>query len=57
MKVLVTKVFPNDIIGVEDSCTSGIIKKKKMATARNHYDPELYLKFGLLEANAFEGGA
>ena len=57
MKVLVTKVFPNDIIGVEDSGTSGIIKQKKIATASNDYEPELYLKFGLLEANAFEGGA
>ena len=57
MKVLVTKVFPNDIIGVEDSGTSGITKQKKMATASNDFEPELYLKFGLLEANAFEGGA
>ena len=57
MKVLVTKVFPNDIIGVENSGTSGIIKQNKMATASNDYEPELYLKFGLLEANAFEGGA
>ena len=57
MKVLVTKVFLNDIIGVEYSGTSGIIKQKKMATASNDYEPELYLKFGLLEANAFEGGA
>ena len=32
-------------------------KQKKMATASNDYEPELYLKFGLLEANAFEGGA
>ncbi|MEE0325622.1 MAG: hypothetical protein UDP13_02355 [Butyricicoccus sp.] len=57
MKVLVIKVFLNDIIGVEDSGTSGIIKQKKIATASNNYEPELYLKFGLLKANVFEGGA
>lgn len=42
MKVLVTKVFPNDIIGVEDSGTSGIIKQKKMAIASNNNEPEMY---------------
>ena len=41
MKVLVAKVFLNDIIGVEDWGTSGIIKQKKMAIAINNNEPEL----------------
>lgn len=42
-----TNVFLNDIIGVEDLGTSGIIKQKKMAIAINNNEPELnsdYLK-------------
>ena len=35
-----TNVFLNDIIGVEDLGTSGIIKQKKMAIAINN-EPEL----------------
>lgn len=41
MKILVTKVFLNDIIGVEDLGTSGIIRQKKMAIASNN-EPEMY---------------
>lgn len=42
MKILVTKVFLNDIIGVENLGTSGIIKQKKMAIASNNNEPEMY---------------
>ena len=57
MKVLVAKVFLNDIIGVEDLGTSGIIKQKKMAIASNSNEQRCIQNFRLLEANAFEGGA
>ena len=57
MKVLVAKVFLNDIIGVEDLGTSGIIKQKKMAIASNNNEQRCIQNVRLLEANAFEGGA
>ena len=41
VKIFVTNVFLNDIIGVEDLGTSGIIKQKKMAIAINNNEPEL----------------
>ena len=41
MKILVTQVFLNAIIGVEDVGTSRIIKQKKMAIASNN-EPEMY---------------
>ena len=41
MKILVTKVVLNDIMGVEDLGTSGIIKQKKMVIAINNNEPEL----------------
>lgn len=42
MTILVTKVFLNDIMGVEDLGTSGIIRQKKMAIASNNNEPEMY---------------
>jgi hypothetical protein len=57
VKALVAKVFLNDIIGVEDLGTSGIIKQKKMAIASNNNEQRCIQNFRLLEANAFEGGA
>ena len=57
MKALVAKVFLNDIIGVENLGTSGIIKQKKMAIASNNNEQRCIQNFRLLEANAFEGGA
>lgn len=57
MKILATKVFLNDIIGVEDLGTSGIMKQKKMAIASNNDEQRCIQNFRLLEANAFEGGA
>lgn len=36
-----TNVFLNDIIGVENLGTSGIIKQKKMVIAINNNEPEL----------------
>ena len=57
MKVLVAKVFLNDIIGVEELGVCGIIKQKKMAIASNNDEQRCIQNFRLLEANAFEGGA
>ena len=57
MKILVTKVFLNDIIGVEELGVCGIIKQKKMAIASNNDEQRCIQNFRLLEANAFEGGA
>ena len=42
MKVLVAKVFLNDIIGVEELGVCGIIKQKKMAIASNNNEPKMY---------------
>ena len=42
MTILVTKVFLNDIMGVEDLGTSGIIRQKKMAIASNNNEPKMY---------------
>lgn len=47
MKILVTKVFLNDIIGVEDLGTSGIIRQKKMAITSNN-EPEMYSEIQIL---------
>ena len=47
MKVLVAKVFLNDIIGVEDLGTSGIIRQKKMAITSNN-EPEMYSEIQIL---------
>lgn len=42
MKILATKVFLNDIIGVEELGVCGIIKQKKMAIVSNNNEPEMY---------------
>lgn len=46
MKILVTKVFLNDIIGVEDLGTSGIIRQKMAITSNN--EPEMYSEIQIL---------
>lgn len=42
MKIFVTKVFLNDIIGIKDLSTSDIIKQMKIAIASDNKEPEMY---------------
>lgn len=56
MKAFHTKVPLNDIIGVEDLRTSGIISENNDCKSK-YKTRDIFREFRLFEANAFEGGA